>query len=276
MATPKNPKPKQSGIIFVDWEPKAALDGMIQLDLYEELAYRRIIDLIYTTGNNLIDDDKKMGWMTKVGKRWLKIKPVLLADGKIYIEGGRIRNKKCDFKCEQIEQKKSQCSGAGKLGAESRKALKDKETPPTPVDKSLPKTPPIPSTEAPTGGQPTYLPTDLQGSKKKDTQGGVQKAPPQKPKTKPQTNGKRLPEDWEPSEDMRLWAWREKIDEQLIEFQTKRFKNFWIAKAGVGGVKRSWNRTWQNWIMDEQAKVNAKMDQKNPGGFAGMVKDMVR
>ena len=44
--------------IHVDWEPRAALVAMEQLRPMEELAYRRILDLIYVHGNRLIDDDR--------------------------------------------------------------------------------------------------------------------------------------------------------------------------------------------------------------------------
>lgn len=82
--------------LFISWCPKDALDGMQALDPWEELAYRRTIDLLYCHDGRLPDDDERMGWLTKVGiKRWKKIKPALVAMGKLtireaFIEQGRV------------------------------------------------------------------------------------------------------------------------------------------------------------------------------------------
>ena len=57
-------------VIHVDWEPRSAILAMQQLKPLEELAYRRILDLIYIHGNELIDDDAELGRMTKTGKKW--------------------------------------------------------------------------------------------------------------------------------------------------------------------------------------------------------------
>ena len=87
--------------ISIDWCPKDALDGMQQLGPWEELAYRRILDLIYVTDDQLYDD-KRLGWMTKTGNRWPRIKKTLVGKGKIYLEGGLIRNKKCSEKIDVV------------------------------------------------------------------------------------------------------------------------------------------------------------------------------
>jgi hypothetical protein len=31
------------------------------------------------------------------------------------------------------------------------------------------------------------------------------------------------------------------------------FRDFWIAKAGTGGVKLDWQATWRNWIRSQSA-----------------------
>lgn len=75
--------------LFISWCPKDALDGMQALDPWEELAYRRTLDLLYLHDGKLPDDDDRMGWLTKVGvKRWKKIKPALVAMEKLTVSGG--------------------------------------------------------------------------------------------------------------------------------------------------------------------------------------------
>ena len=150
--------------IHVDWEPKAAIEGMMQLSPMAELAYRRILDMIYITGDKLIDDDKKLAWSTKAGRHWKAAKEELLGgdEPKIYIENGLIRNRKCTKKLHEIERFIAQKSEAGKASAKKRKSLKDKETASTgvapPVETETP-------TEPPTAEQPTYQPTNKEEEK---------------------------------------------------------------------------------------------------------------
>lgn len=78
--------------VWIRWFPKDAMDGMAQLAPMEELAYRRILDLIITTGDALRDDDRALAWMTKAGRQWRAIKVRLIDMGKITVDAGFIRN----------------------------------------------------------------------------------------------------------------------------------------------------------------------------------------
>jgi uncharacterized protein YdaU (DUF1376 family) len=80
--------------IFIQWCPKDALDGMQALTPLEELAYRRILDLLYVHGGKLADDDKRMAWLTKTERAWKGIKASLVDAQKIEVENGFITNKK--------------------------------------------------------------------------------------------------------------------------------------------------------------------------------------
>lgn len=111
--------------LFVGWCPKDALDGMQALDIYEELGYRRIIDFIYNTNDRLLDDDKRMVRLTKLGKRWPRVKAALINLGKIYIQDGYIRNKRCSQVLCKIDIKRAQQSEAGKKGMRKRYLLKN-------------------------------------------------------------------------------------------------------------------------------------------------------
>jgi uncharacterized protein YdaU (DUF1376 family) len=108
---------------WVKWSPKDALDGMMTLGPWEELAYRRLLDLIYATGDNLPDDDRKLAWMTKTGRRWPGIKKSLLADGKIAVDNGRITNPRCQETLQESARFFAQKVGAGTASASRRKAL---------------------------------------------------------------------------------------------------------------------------------------------------------
>jgi len=111
--------------LFVDYCAKDFLDGTQMLDPWEELAYRRIVDMIYATNDRLMDDDRKIAWMTKTGNRWPRIKAVLLEQGKIDIIDGHISNARCRKTLEKSARKIAQSVGAGQASAATGKSLKN-------------------------------------------------------------------------------------------------------------------------------------------------------
>ena len=119
--------------IYVDWCAKDALDGMTQLSDIEELAYRRIIDMIYASDDHLLDDDESLRWSTKTGSKWPKIKKRLLDLGKIEIVDNRISNAHCRKKLSEARHRIKAASNAGRASSEKRKALENNNTTPTDV-----------------------------------------------------------------------------------------------------------------------------------------------
>src|ERR1700733_11257954 len=104
---------REPQIISIPWMPKNALDGMLVLDAMEELAYRRIMDLIYVTEDNLVDDDKRLAWMTKTGRQWKRIKASLIAYGKIQIVDARICVTRCSVTLQETVNYIAQKQNAG-------------------------------------------------------------------------------------------------------------------------------------------------------------------
>lgn len=147
--------------VWIRWFPKDALDGMAQLAPMEELAYRRILDLIITTGDGLRDDDRALAWMTKAGRQWPAVKARLIELGKIASEDGFIRNTRASESCIETERFVAQKSGAGKSSAQRRKSLKSQKTGSTAVE------PPVATsvaTDASTEGQPSNIQQDSDSS----------------------------------------------------------------------------------------------------------------
>ena len=78
--------------------------------------------------------------------------------------------------------------------------------------------------------------------------------------TAPRARGTRLPADWQskPAE----------IDlaEQLLgsraEITLAKFRDYWAAKAGAGGVKLDWDATWRNWIRREAEGSNGQQNHR--------------
>jgi len=58
--------------------------------------------------------------------------------------------------------------------------------------------------------------------------------------------GSRIPESWEPDRD---YAAAKGLPAPEIEREAEKFRNYWRAKPGQGGVKLDWAATWRNWVL---------------------------
>jgi hypothetical protein len=100
---------------------------MMDLTAMEELAYRRVLDLIFKTDDHLRDDDRVMPTATKTGRQWSVIKASLVAKGKIEIGGGLIRNARATETCTETREFRAQKRAAVTARHERGKALKNQE-----------------------------------------------------------------------------------------------------------------------------------------------------
>lgn len=124
---------KMSKVLFVEHCADDFLGGTANMDALTELAYRRICDLIYSTNDNLLDNES-LQYATKAGTKWKKIRKELIeVHKKIYIENGFIRQKKCTEKLQKSRANIEQKSTAGKSSAKKRNSLKNNDTPSTAV-----------------------------------------------------------------------------------------------------------------------------------------------
>lgn len=125
-------------VLFVEYCAKDILDGTIQMDPLTELVYRRLLDMIYSTNDQLLDNDA-LQYATKAGSKWKKIRSELIeVHGKIYIEDGYIRNVKCSEKLAKSRKNIEQKSAAGKASSEARKSLENNKTTSTAVETAEP------------------------------------------------------------------------------------------------------------------------------------------
>ena len=100
---------------WVRWFPDDILSGVELLTPDQELAYRRILDYIAITKDQLPDDDRRLSRLTKMGRKWPRIKLELLDTGKIYTENGLIHNSKMSEVVKQaIENSQAQSNRANK------------------------------------------------------------------------------------------------------------------------------------------------------------------
>lgn len=86
------------------------------------------------------------------------------------------------------------------------------------------------------------------------------------------SRGTRLSPDWSPSEQDRSAAKQEGLSELEIDKEALRFRDYWIGRAGSGGVKLDWSATWRNWIRTAAEKlgktpVNSSLQVAQATGF---------
>lgn len=93
-------------MIFVQYCPNDMWTGCSTLTGKAELAYRRICDLIYVQDNKLFDDEVTWEQVARPFYEDIaKIKAELINKDKIYIDDGKIRNKRCDLEIEKAKDK---------------------------------------------------------------------------------------------------------------------------------------------------------------------------
>ena len=89
----RSTKPRRADFYPDDW-----LAGTLELTLEEEGAYIRICALIYSKGQAIPGNDRWLAGMCRVSTRkWRSLRDSLITKGKITIEDGLIRQKRCEF-----------------------------------------------------------------------------------------------------------------------------------------------------------------------------------
>lgn len=58
----------------------------------------------------------------------------------------------------------------------------------------------------------------------------------------------RLPSDWQPTAGDLAFARQEGLSDREAQREAEKFRDYWLAKAGSGGTKLDWSRTWNNWV----------------------------
>jgi hypothetical protein len=77
----------------------------------------------------------------------------------------------------------------------------------------------------------------------------------------PPRRGTRLPEDWQPTLEAAKFARDLGLDVGAV---ADMFRDYWISRAGAGGVKLDWLATWRNWCRTTaERKPKARVSQFN-------------
>ena len=77
-----------------------------------------------------------------------------------------------------------------------------------------------------------------------------------KPIVEKSQRGSRLANDWVLPNEWEYWANKQRPDLNAMQVADQ-FKDFWCAKPGKDGVKLDWAATWRNWVRNQKApKMN--------------------
>ena len=68
--------------------------------------------------------------------------------------------------------------------------------------------------------------------------------------------GTRLPEDWQPSPDLIVTATKLGLSAAQFDREVEKFRDYWHAKPGAGGVKLDWDGTARNWMRTAAERAN--------------------
>jgi len=88
---------------------------------------------------------------------------------------------------------------------------------------------------------------DLHGSNRADSLNPLTDSLNPSKSDAPRKRGCRIPEGWEPSDELKAWTLTERPGiglQQTIE----NFTDYWKAKTGQSATKLDWDATWRNWI----------------------------
>lgn len=104
-------------------DPQAALVGMHGLTLEQCGAYNIVLDLIYCHDGAVHDDDHFIaGHMSVDVRTWRRLKVDLIAAGKLYTDGGQLRNRRADREVDAAQHRYRSASDAGTISAMKRGA----------------------------------------------------------------------------------------------------------------------------------------------------------
>lgn len=223
-------------------DPRAALTGMMELTLEERGAYNTVLDLIYDRDGDLPDDDRFLaGWCKCDLRVWRRIKQRLIGLGKLYVEGGKLRNERADRGVDEALHRVTSAADAGRASGRKRVAKSN-------GDNGLSRAA-VGTTDA----------TNIEDRRKKkgDT-------PLHPPKAKAQ-RGTRIPADWKPSEADREYARSHGLTERQIDRAAENFLNYWTAKSGRDALKCDWSATWRNRVL-QIVEYGAGPGRSNGGG----------
>jgi uncharacterized protein YdaU (DUF1376 family) len=199
------------------------------LSLIEDAIYRRLLDLYYLHERPLNSGIASVARQIDARDYEAEVK-IILEEFFQLSESGWI-NLRADKEIEQYHSKIEQASKAGRASAEARLSKRS-----------------------------TTVLTDVQLNINQEPITNNHKTI-----TREKAVASRLPQDWQPTDEMIKFCQAERPDLKW-KFIADGFRDYWIAQGGAKGRKADWNATWRNWVRNQR---------KQPGTYES-VKDKSR
>lgn len=203
---------------------------------------------------SLPNNERMLAHMSEAGGRWGKVRDhalrgwVLCDDGRLYhpVVAEKARE---SWIHKQAQKARTEAARAAK--AARRNGLSD--TPQTPITALVTDS----VTDVATG---STRPDQTVPDQTRPSKGGEDA--PRSASPPPTGRGSRLPLDWQPSVADIAYAEQHAVDWQRA---SERFRNYWHAKAGKGGVMLDWAATWRNWVLRDSEQPKPKLHTLPPG-----------
>ena len=189
------------------------------LSIYEDLAFRRLLDLYYTSEKPIPNKTQEVSRRIRMSGHSDAVQTVLEEFFMFDIANDCWFHKRCDETISAYQAKAERNRTVGKLGGRPK-------------------------------SNPDAIPQETQMVSKDN--------PNHKPITnnhKPidkKTLGKRLANDLVLSDEWKEFCVNERPELNPVQTFDK-FKDYWIAQAGQKGVKLDWFATWRNWVRNTNA-----------------------
>ena len=216
------------------------------LNRLEHSAYLLLLGEMWVQGGRLPDDDAKLAkFALCTPQEWTEISPTVRAF--FSARRGWMTQKRLTAEMEKYRDKVCKLKTAGRAGSivtNAKRKVSGAANAATFADITRTRT--REEKETPFGVKErsqTALPLD---------------GPQAPPAAGPGPRGSRLPVDWAPSEIEVAYAVAKGFDRRAVDHHAERFRNYWSAQPGKGGVKLDWPATWRNWVLREAERLAPK------------------
>lgn len=248
------PRKKWGGSVaeFYKFEITNWNEGTANLSLELEAAYLRVINAIRLADQPITFNTFVLCGLWRCNDRKAKrILAELIDAGKIYIEDGRLVNKKAADDASALNRLRADRASAGRRGG---------------IESGKTRFKPL---ENHNTGEVIASTREekrrVEVKEEREPIGSPKKSADVSPPPKPDPKGARLPDTWQLPMGWGRWAVNHGLSVSETRRQADLFKNYWLAKAGRDARKIDWNRTWQNWILKAIDDGAARHGQRNNG-----------
>lgn len=238
---------------WVRFFPSDWLAGTGRLTAAEKGVYITLLSAMYDNASPLEENHRRLARLAGCPvSTFKKVLGVLIEEGKIVRTEGGLWNERAQSEIE-LRQKKSHRAQQsayerwGKKTKENNEGANADASPQQCERNAIQKPESDTRGNTPPSGSP---PTKMNGHDQPELIGEEQveaSEPPERPPDKPK-RATSLPSDWQPTSEDINFARQEGMNEQEIDREADRFRDYWLSCGGQRGRKKDWAATWRNWI----------------------------